>query len=152
MENEETQQSEPEDPTTQVSSPDAPSSEAAPEPNMSVGAPAVDAAADEKQKKLDELCGAITDPKLAPPDLMVKANDMAADSKYNPFNKLPGGGVIADLQKGLAKGPAGFGFGDQAKQDCIDWGNMTPGERVGKTWNDIKSYAKSKLPSFLGGN
>jgi hypothetical protein len=143
---EEQEQNQSVDPATLLSSPDTPA--AAPEePAMSVGQPATDIAADAKAKKIDDLCGAVTDPKLAPPDLMVKANEMAADSKWNPFGKIPiVGDAMKALQKGLAKGPMGYGFGDEGKQACVEDQNRTPGERVGKVWNDLKSYAKSKLP------
>ena len=126
------------DPTTLVSSPDNPSPAPA-EPNMSVGQGNVDPAVEAKQKKVEDFCGAVTDPKMDPKNMtgvlgtvgrgLSTAQDFAID-------KLPAG--LQAIAPRISDGPAGFGFGDEAKQKCIDYENASAGDKVKMEYDRAK--------------
>jgi hypothetical protein len=131
MEDQEQQQSV--DPSTQVSSPDNPTPAAA-EPNMSVGQGSVDPAVDAKQKKIEDFCGMMTDPKIDPQNSTVGRGLSWAQDKA--IGKLPA--ALQAIAPNIKDGPTGYGFGQDAKDKCIERENASAGEKIKMDLAQIK--------------
>ena len=78
-------------------------------------------------------CEAMTDEKLAPPGWMTRATNWVAD------NMMPG--PIGRLAKDLPKGPAGFGFGEEGMQRCMDWSQKSTLDRLKNLGGYLKKTA-----------